>query len=105
MSGLNLFFLMKKLPQKPRLDRVFIMPLINCAIMGLVAWIMYPAVLKLLGASLDPSRMEILIAIVDSIAVAAAVYLVITIFTQAITKEDMKLLPKGERLAQILHIK
>jgi len=105
MSGLNLFFLMKKMPQKPRLDRVFIMPVINCAIMGLVAWIMYPAVLKLLGASLDPSRMEILISLAASIAVAATVYLVITILTQAITKEDMKLLPKGERLAQILHIK
>ena len=36
--------------------------------------------------------------------VAVVVYLVCIIATRAITAEDMKLVPKGEKLAKILHI-
>lgn len=105
MSVLNLIFVMKKLPEKPKLARVFVMPVINCAIMGAVAWILYPAVLKILGAGPSPERMTIMIALVATIGVAVLLYLFLTIFTQAITLEDMKLLPKGEKIAKILHIK
>lgn len=105
MSGINLIFVMKKLPEKPKLARVFVMPCINCAIMGAVAWILYPAVLKILGAGPSPERTTIMIALVATIGVAALLYLFLTIFTQAITLEDMKLLPKGEKIAKILHIK
>lgn len=105
MSGLNLFFVVKKMPEKPKLPRVFVMPAINCAIMGLCAWILYPAVLKIIGAGPEPERLQILIALAAAIAVAAVVYLVVTIVTQAITKDDMKLLPKGEKIADLLHIK
>ena len=40
-----------------------------------------------------------------AIFVAVAVYLVMVIATRAVTYEDMKLVPKGEKLARILHIK
>ena len=105
MSGLNLWFVMHKLPERPKLSKVFIMPSINCAIMGLVAWLVYPAAMGVLGAGADPSRMLVLAGLVIAIAVAVVIYLVLTIVTCAITIEDMKLIPKGEKLAKLLHIK
>ncbi|MEG0876007.1 MAG: polysaccharide biosynthesis protein [Oscillospiraceae bacterium] len=105
MSGLNLFFVMKKLPERPKLARIFVLPAINCAAMGLVAFIMYPAALRLLGAGAEPGRMIIIVALAIAIGLAGIVYAVLTIVTQSITIEDMKLLPKGEKLAKLLHIK
>ena len=40
-----------------------------------------------------------------AIAVAAIVYLVSTIALRSITKEDMKLIPGGEKIANFLHIR
>lgn len=105
MSTLNLLFLMTKMPEKPSLGKVFIKPVFNCAVMGLSAWIVYPSVLKIIGAGVDPARMEMLIALVIAIFVAVVIYLILTIVTKAVTIEDMKLIPKGEKVAKLLHIR
>ena len=105
MSGLNLVFLMTKLPEKPSLGRVFFRPAVNCALMGASAWIMYPAALKILGAGVDPTRKETLLALFAAVAVGVIVYAVLTIVTGAITINDMKLIPKGEKVAKLFHIK
>jgi len=39
------------------------------------------------------------------VCVAVVVYLVMVIATRAITLEDMKLIPKGEKIAKLLHIR
>ena len=105
MGGLNLWFVMHKLPEKPGLGKVFIKPLINCLAMGAVAWVMYPAALKLFDAGAEPGRKIIIMALFVTIVAAVAVYGITTIVTKAITVEDMKLIPKGEKLAKLLHIK
>ncbi len=105
MSGLNLWFVMNKLPERPKLAKVFLMPAINCLIMGFVAWLLYPAVLGLIGAGTQPERKLVLIGLVAAIGAAIIVYLLLTIVTRAITLDDMKLVPKGEKIAELLHIK
>lgn len=105
ISVLNLWFVSKKLPQRPKLSRVFVMPILNCAAMGLTAWLVYPAALGLLKAGPEPSRMIAIAALTLTISLAVLVYLVLTVFTRAITVEDMKLIPKGEKLARLLRIK
>ena len=40
-----------------------------------------------------------------AIGVAVIVYLVLVVLTRAVTFEDMKLIPKGEKLARLLHIR
>lgn len=105
MSLLNLYFVMKKLPERPSLGRVFLRPAINCAIMGGCAWLLYPAFLKILGAGPSPERMTILIALAGAVGMAVIIYAVMTIITRTITREDMLLIPKGEKLAKLLRIK
>ena len=105
MSGLNLWFVMNKLPERPKLSHIFLKPAINCAAMGASAWVMYPAALNIVGAGPEPGRKVILMALVISVGVAVVVYAAMTILTKAITFEDMKLIPKGEKLAKLLRIK
>jgi stage V sporulation protein B len=105
MSGLNLTFIMTSLPKKPRLGRAFLLPVFNCVVMGFAAWLVYPAFLGLLGAGPQPDRFTTLVAMAGSIAIAALVYFILTIVTRAITLEDMKLIPKGEKIAKLLRIR
>lgn len=105
MSGLNLWFVMHKMPERPKLSKIFVKSIISCAVMGISAWLVYPAILGLLGAGPEPERKIILFALVPTVAVAVVVYGVMTIFTKAITLEDMKLVPKGEKIAKLLRIK
>lgn len=101
----NLWFVSKKLPGRPRLGKAFFKPTFNCLVMGGTAWLVYPAVLKLLGAGPQPERKFVLVAMIAAIALAALVYLILTVLTRAITMEDMKLIPKGDKIAKLLRIK
>ena len=59
-----------------------------------------------LGARfLGDGRLETAVAMVLAIGPAVIVYFVLVVLLRAITYEDMKLIPKGEKLARILHIK
>ena len=40
-----------------------------------------------------------------SILIAIVVYVVMIVVTKSVTLEDMKLIPKGEKIAKLLHIK
>ncbi len=105
MGGLNLWFVIKKLPERPSLGKIFAKPLINCLAMGAAAWLIYPAALELMGAGAQPDRFSVLLALGAAVAVAALCYIVLTIATKAITMDDMLLIPKGEKLAKLFHVK
>ena len=52
-------------------------------------------------------RVECVILLVVSAAILAAVvvYMITAIVFKAVTKEDMKLIPGGEKIARILHMR
>jgi stage V sporulation protein B len=105
MCATNILFVVRKMPEHPQLMKAFLKPGINAVIMGAASWLVYPAVLEILGAGPNPGRIMILIALAAAVAVGVVVYAVMTIVTGAITMEDMKLIPKGEKVAKLLHIK
>ena len=105
MCAVNLAFVVSKMPERPKLGKAFIKPCFNSLIMGAAAWLVYPATLELLGAGPNPGRLMIVVALLVAIAVAGVVYGVMTVITKAITLEDMKLIPKGEKIAKLLRIK
>lgn len=105
MSGLNLWFVMHRMPERPNLTKVFLLPVFNCAIMGVAVRLVYPVFMDLLNAGSNPGRKIILVGLLLSILVGIAVYLVMTILTRAVTMEDMKLIPKGEKIGKKLHIR
>ena len=53
----------------------------------------------------EPGRLIMALCMCLAIGVAVIVYLVLVVLTRAVTFEDMKLIPKGEKLARLLHIR
>ncbi len=102
---MNCFFISKTQRFKPRYGSVFLRPLVSTVVMGAAAWAVYGLADKLLHASAGGSRVLLIVEMSAAIVVAVVVYLVMVIVTRAVTNEDMKLIPKGERIAKLLHIR
>lgn len=97
ISILNMIATVRLIPQKPRLLRNFLRPVLPAGIMGVAVWGCY-ALLQNLGMT---SRV-ILCGV--PIVVGVAVYFVGVVVFKSIKKEDCLLLPKGEHIAKILHL-
>ena len=102
---LNCIFISRSLRYKPRYSGVFLRPLISSAVMGVAAWAVYGLMAGLLSVDPDGSRMPMILAMTIAIVVAIVVYVVMAIATRSITAEDMKLIPRGEKLAKLLRIR
>jgi len=99
IAALNLFAIRKYIPQKPAIVRNLLRPVLPVCLMGAVAWFSWKGLIALLGA--DTSRV-ILCGV--PIAAAGAVYLVCAVLFKSFTRDDCMLLPKGEKIARILHL-
>ena len=96
---LNLIAARKLIPQRPKLLKNLLKPLLPAAIMGAAVYGSYSLLEGLLGA--EGSRL-LLCGI--PIAVGVIVYFVGVVLFKSITKEDCQLLPKGDKIAKILHL-
>jgi stage V sporulation protein B len=102
MAAMDYLFMCRTLENRPRLLRVFTSPLAASALMGLTAWAVYGLSQRLL---LEQGRIGTLLAMCLAIAAAVIVYLAAAILFKAVTKEDMKLIPGGEKIARILRMR
>ncbi len=93
---LNLIAIRKLVPQKPRLVKALIRPALAALTMGVAVWGAYKGLRLLFDRAL--------ILCIGSIATGVIVYFVSVILFKAITAEDCKLLPKGDKIAKILHL-
>jgi len=105
MSVMNCAFIYRRMETKPRYDRVFLRPLLSAAVMGAGAWGVYGLAARALRVGPGSGKLPVLLALCAAIAVAVAVYAVMIVVTRSVTTEDMRLMPKGERLARLLHIR
>lgn len=101
---LNCIFISRSLTNKLRYSKVFVRPLISSVAMGASAWAVYGLASRILGGA-EISRLMRLLAMCAAIGVAVIVYLLLVVLTRAVTYEDMKLIPKGDKLAKLLHIR
>ena len=107
---LNLIFINYRVKERPELAKVFIKPALCTAAMGLGAWAVYELLFKLGAGSngsgpLGVSHSAYILYLLGAIVVAVVVYGILIIATKTVTRDDMKLIPKGERLANFLKIK
>lgn len=102
MALMNYIFICIALKHRPKLLRIFARPLAASVLMGAAAWAIYGLCARFIGAV---SWSRIALCMLAAIAVAVIVYLVSTIALRSITKEDMKLIPGGEKIANFLHIR
>ncbi len=96
---LNLAAISRLVPQKPALLRNLLRPVLPAALMGAAVYGCYLAVVKLFGEAASS-----LILCGAPIAVGVVVYFVGVVLFKSIKKEDCQLLPKGDKIAKLLHL-
>ena len=97
IAVLNLFSMRRVIPDAPAIVKNLIRPFTAAAIMGIFVWGSLKA-LTMLGFT---SR---LILCGAPICVGVVVYVVAAVALKSITREDCLLLPKGEKIAKLLHL-
>lgn len=102
VSGL---YLKKTMGRHLRFSSVILKPLLSSLIMSVAAFFSYIFINKLMQSQLGSSRITMAISLLFSILIAIAVYLISVILTKSISLADLKLIPKGEKIAQLLKIR
>ena len=102
---LNCVFIARSMAVRARYGRAFLPPLVSALVMAACAWAVYGLAARMLHVGADGPRLPLLAALIAAILVGAVVYVVMVVVTKSVTLEDMKLIPKGEKIAKFLHIK
>ncbi len=97
VSALEIFIIRRTVPNPPRFFRTILKPLLASAVMGAAAWATY-------GLATSFLHLGNSIATVFAIGVGGVIYLVLVLALKAISKEDLELMPKGEKIAKLLRI-
>lgn len=97
ISALEIFIIRRAIPAPPRFLRATVKPLLASAVMAAAAWASYGLLTNFLhlGNSLST---------VFAIGVGGVVYLVLVLALKIISKEDLELMPKGDKIAKLLRI-
>ena len=97
ISVLNLISIRQLIPQTPAIVRNLVRSLLAALVMGVFVWGVW-FFMKHLGISSS------LLLCALPIVVGVVVYFVAAVILRAITREDCLLLPKGEKIARLLHL-
>ena len=100
---LNLFFVWKYSPEKPRYMHLFAKPVLASVMMGGAAWAMYGFTVRFLdGHSAYGANA---IAVFCGICAGVLVYAILVIALRILRAEDVRSIPHGDKLVQLLHLK
>ena len=102
MAVLDYVFLCRCLERRPKLSAILLKPLFCSALMGGTAWGSYGLLERLLPLH---GRLQTPLCMLLAILLAVAVYVVLMVVTRMITREDMALIPGGDKLARLLHMR
>jgi stage V sporulation protein B len=92
---LDLIVISQVVPNCPNLFAVFSKPLLASALMGVACWAFYRLTAGFLGSKL---------ACLAAVVVAVVVYAVLIVGLKVLTREDTALMPKGDKIANLLRI-
>ena len=107
---LDLALIARVIPRRPRYVDIFAKPLLASGMMGAAAWAVYGLASRVLRYVPEGETQAVLsrtgsaVATLGAIGVAMAVYLVLIVALRAISREDLSLMPKGEKIAKLLRI-
>ena len=93
--GLDLHLVRRVVPGCPNYAQLFGKTLAASIIMGAAAWAVYGLTSHLIGVKL---------AVLLAILLAVVLYAVLLVLLQVLTKDDLSLMPKGDKIAKLLHI-
>ena len=109
---LDLVVIARVIPGRPRYLPIFLKPLVASALMGGAAWAVYGLLARLLRKAVETegavtyvlSWKGNAIAALAAIVVAVAVYGVLVVALRCLSREDLSLMPKGDKIARLLRL-
>ena len=110
---LDLFIIARVIPHRPRFLPIFLKPFLASCLMGGTAWAVYGLLSRVLSTAQVNELGETVrmlgwkgnaVSTLLAIAAAVAVYLVLVVLLGAISRDDLALMPKGEKIAKLLRI-
>jgi len=105
ICSLNLVFIKNKVAQSPNFINAFSKPLLCSTIMALVARVAYNIIYRLGSSFIGASRSAVIVFLAIAIIIAVTVYGLLIILTGTITKDELSLVTKSEKIAKILRVK
>jgi len=105
LAILNIIFIIVKIKDRPKYIKVLLKPLLCSSLMAVCAFFSYRILLLLGSGLLGEGRMAVTVYLAGAILLSVALYGVLVIVTRTVTMEDMKLVPKGEKIGKLLRIK
>ncbi|OUN24360.1 polysaccharide biosynthesis protein [Pseudoflavonifractor sp. An85] len=104
IAVMDLIIIKRTLPRSLSLMRAFGKPLATSLIMGLAVWACYGLTSSFLTTPQGLSNSANAMATLLSVGVGGVVYLVLVVVLQAISPEDLKFMPKGDKIARLLRM-
>ena len=101
--GLNLFFVWKYSPEKPRYLRIFLKPVAASVLMGAAAWAVHGFAARALAG--HSAYLANAAATFCGILAGVVVYAILVIALRILRAEDVQSIPHGKRLIKLLHLK
>lgn len=101
----NVVFIGVKIKDRPDFIKTLLRPLLCTLIMAAAAWSVHGLSDKFISPALGGGGMAQLMCLGLGVMAGVVVYAVTIIALGAVTREDMALIPKGEKLADKLHIR
>lgn len=101
VSVLNLLVIKRMVPHPPRLIRVFLKPLVASVIMAAGVWASYGLFSRVFNGSFLMNA----IAAAGGILVGVIIYAVLVIALRVLSKEDLEMMPKGDKIAKLLRVR
>ncbi|MCD7946766.1 MAG: polysaccharide biosynthesis protein [Oscillospiraceae bacterium] len=123
VAVLNFIIIKRLVPNPPSYLKALVKPTIAAIILAAAAWASYGLISKWVagngmaaslanfaagirpGTTFTESYMTNAVATICAIVVALVVYLILIIFLRILSREDMELMPKGEKIAKFLRIR
>ena len=103
MMVMNFMFMCRTLDKDPNVLRILNGPVIASTVMAGTAWILFFACSRVFGPRMG--RMETILSMGVAIIAAVIIYAVFAIRMKAICAADMKLIPGGEKISKLLHLR
>lgn len=104
IAGLNLFFVWKYSPEKPRYFAIFAKPVLASVLMGAAAAGSY-RVLDTVLASRFSSYLSNALSTLGGIGLGVIVYFILVLALRILRAEDVRKMKKGDAMIRILHLK
>ena len=105
ICALNIIFIMFNVKERPKFGGVFVKPFLCTIVMAALAFFIYELAFRIGSGIIGTGRVASAVYLAAAIFVSVVVFGVLIIVTRTVTADDMKLVPKCERLSKILRIR